>query len=141
MQLIVYIGNILLNMESEGKAQNQASGLVYLLQSLGFIINTKKTIVEPTQAQEFVGFTINTMTMELSLLPVKIKKIWVESQKLLKARQTSAQSPLQINWQAECDQSGNLTSATVLQAPKYGPGGGSESGRPRLRDNPHSISR
>ena len=49
--------------------------------------------------------------------------------------------PLQVNRQAECGQIGDPTSATVLQAPTNGPGGGSESGRPGLQNNPHSIFR
>ena len=54
--------------ESKEKAQHQASfNLIYLLQRLSFMINTEKTILEPTQSLELFGFTVNTVTMELSL--------------------------------------------------------------------------
>ena len=92
MRLIIYIDDILLMAESEEKAQDQASGLVYLLQCLGFIINTGKSILKPTQSLEFLGFTVNTVTMELSLPPAKIKKIRAESRKLLEAEQLSARA-------------------------------------------------
>ena len=92
MRLIIYIDDILLMVESMEKAQDQASGLVYLLQCLGFIINTGKSILKPTQSLEFLGFTVNTVTMELSLPPAKIKKIRAESRKLLEAEQLSARA-------------------------------------------------
>ena len=92
MRLIIYIDDILLMAESEEKARDQASGLVYLLQCLGFIINTGKSILKPTQSLEFLGFTINTVAMELSLPPAKIKKIRAESRKLLEAGQSSARA-------------------------------------------------
>ena len=92
MRLIIYIDDILLMAESEEKARDQASGLVYLLQCLGFIINTGKSILKPTQSLEFLGFTINTVAMELSLPPAKIKKIWAESRKLFEAGQSSARA-------------------------------------------------
>ena len=92
MRLIIYIDDILLMAESEEKAQDQAAGLVYLLQCLGFIINTGKSILKPTQSLEFLGFTVDTVTMELSLPPAKIKKIRAESRKLLEAEQVSARA-------------------------------------------------
>lgn len=76
--------------ESKEKAQDQASGLIYLLQCLGFTINTSKTILEPTQTIEFLGFTVNSVIMELSLPAEKLKRIRVESRKLLEAGQISA---------------------------------------------------
>jgi hypothetical protein len=47
------------------------------------MINTEKTIMEPSQSLEFLGFTINSLTRELRLPPEKIKKIRAESRKLL----------------------------------------------------------
>jgi hypothetical protein len=83
MRLIMYIDDFLLMAESKEKAQDQASGLIYLLKCLGFVINTEKTIMEPSQSLEFLGFTINSLTRELRLPPEKIKKIRAESRKLL----------------------------------------------------------
>ena len=68
---------------------DQVSSLVSLLQCLGFTINTDKYIIEPAKSIEFLGFTVNTVTIELSLPARKLKKIWVESRKLLEARQVS----------------------------------------------------
>ena len=82
----------LLMAESKEKARDQASGLIYLLECLGFTINSEKTISEPIQILEFLGFTVNTVLMELSLPPGKIKTIRAESRKLLEAEQVSARA-------------------------------------------------
>ena len=75
MRLVVYTDDILLMAESQESARDQASALIYLLQCLGFTINKEKTISEPCQTLEFLGFTVNTLTMELALPLEKLKKI------------------------------------------------------------------
>ena len=69
--MVVYIDNILLMAESKEKARDQASGLIYWLECLGFTINSEKTISEPFQILEFLDLTVNTVLMELSLPPGK----------------------------------------------------------------------
>ena len=92
MRLVVYIDDILLMAESQESARDQASALIYLLQCLGFTINKEKTISEPCQTLEFLGFTVNTLTMELALPLEKLKKIRAESRKLAEAGQVSARA-------------------------------------------------
>ena len=84
MQIVVYLVGILLMAESQEKARDQASGFVHLLQCLGFTINREKTVLEPTQCLEFLGFMVNTVSMELTLPPKKLKKIRAESRKMLR---------------------------------------------------------
>ena len=90
--VIIYLDDILLMGESKEQAQERVAALIYLLQCLGFVINTEKTITDPTQKLEFLGFMVNTMTMELSLPSEKLKKIRAESRKLLGAGQVSARA-------------------------------------------------
>ena len=92
MRLVVYIDDILLMAESKEKAQDQANGPVYLMNCLGFTVNREKTTSEPSQTLEFLGFTVNTRAMEMSLPPLKIKQIRAESRKLLEAGQISARA-------------------------------------------------
>ena len=66
IRLVVYIDDILLMAESKEKVHEQAEGLIYLLQCLGYTINVEKTITEPTQSLAFLGFTLDTRAMELS---------------------------------------------------------------------------
>lgn len=46
-----------------------------LFESLGLMINHKKSILSPTQRLEFLGFDINSQTMELSIPQEKMQKI------------------------------------------------------------------
>ena len=78
--------------ETKEKARDQASGLIYLMQCLGFTINSEKTISEPSQRLEFLGFTVDTTNMELSLPVLKIKKIRAESRQLLEAEHITARA-------------------------------------------------
>ena len=87
LRVVFYIDDILLMVESKEKLRDQAAGLVYLLQCLGFTINTEKT----TQSMGFLGFTVNTTSMELSLPPEKLK-IRAEARKLLGVEPIPAQS-------------------------------------------------
>ena len=51
VRMVVYIDNILILAESRELAQQQASGLTYLLQCLGFVVNDKKSILKPLQSE------------------------------------------------------------------------------------------
>ena len=92
MRVIFYIDDILLMAESNEKLQDQSAGLIYLLQCLGFTINQEKTVVELRQSLVFLGFTVDTTEMELSLPLDKIKKIRAEARKLMGAELVSARS-------------------------------------------------
>ena len=92
MRMIVYIDDILLMAETKEKARDQASGLIYLMQCLGFTINSEKTISEPSQRLEFLGYTVDITIMELSLPVLKIKKIRAESRQLLEAEHITARA-------------------------------------------------
>ena len=92
MRVIFYMDDILLMAESKEKLKDQASGLVYLLQCLGFTINMEKTALEPSQSLVFLGFTVDTTKMELSLPPEKLKNIRAEAQNLLGAEPIPARA-------------------------------------------------
>ena len=61
----------------------------FLLQHLGFVINWKKSVLTPVQEIEFLGLTINSVTLELSLNKTKVQKVVSECQNLLNNPQTS----------------------------------------------------
>ena len=92
MRVIVYIDDILLMAESREKLCDQTLALVYLLECLGFVINSQKTVLEPTQSLVFLGFTVNSTDMELRLPPEKMKKIRAEARKLRGAENVTARS-------------------------------------------------
>ena len=103
------------------------TGLLYLLQCLGFTVNLEKTKLEPSQCLEFLGYTMDTTRMELSLPAQKIKKI-----RAIEGGVSFSPHPLQINWQDECHKPSDPTSSLVLQEPTNGPGSSPERSRPGL---------
>ena len=139
IRLIVYIDDILLMAETEKKARDQASGLIYLLQCLGFTVNIEKTVLDPSQYLEFLGFMVDTTKMELSLPAPKNKKDSGGVPTDIRGGACNSPHPLQIDWQNECHKPGDPTSSSVLQEPTNGPDNGSKESRPGLRDTSQSI--
>ena len=70
LRTIMYIDDILIMAESEILAKEHTVGLIHLLENLGFVINYPKSQLTPTQEIEFLGFVINSNTMELKLLHI-----------------------------------------------------------------------
>ena len=62
--------------------------VIFLLQNLGFIINWKKSVLTPVQEIEFLGLTMNSVTLKLSLSKTKVQKVVSECQNLLNNPQT-----------------------------------------------------
>ena len=61
LRMIIYIDDILLMAETKSQAQENTAGLVFCLENLGFIINQKKSVLDPGQGIEFLGFTVNSL--------------------------------------------------------------------------------
>ena len=51
---------------------------IFLLQHLRFILNKEKSILNPVQEIEFLGLTVNSVKMALSLPEQRIK--WIQDQ-------------------------------------------------------------
>ena len=61
--------------------------LIFLLQQLGFVLNLKKSVLTPTQRIEFLGVTVDSLTMTLSLLEKKVSKVLKHCLELLQKTQ------------------------------------------------------
>ena len=90
LRLIIYIDDILVMAETESLLKDHVTAVVYLLENLGLVINHPKSELDPSQEIEFVGFTVNSKTMELKLPGEKIKKIRAEAGKVLQSDTVSA---------------------------------------------------
>ena len=55
---------------------------IFLLQHLGFVLNMEKSILNPAQEIEFLGLTVNSAKMTLSLPEQRIKRIQDQCQGL-----------------------------------------------------------
>ena len=90
VRLIAYMDDILLLAESKEMIHDHLEGMTYLLESLGFIINRKKSVLNPAQTLEFLGLTVDSLSKELRLPPLKIKNIQAEARKIAGLRTTTA---------------------------------------------------
>ena len=61
----------------------QAQLIVGLLEKLGYLINREKSVLEPTQRLEYLGFLIDTVEMKFFLPETKILKIQNLAEKFL----------------------------------------------------------
>lgn len=75
IRLVIYLGDILIMNQSLTGIQSDLSTTVYLLENLGFLINQEKSVVVPSHVTEFLGFTVNSETMTLSLPKENVIKI------------------------------------------------------------------
>ena len=83
IRLIIYLDDILIMAESKVLAQKHTAVVASLLTSLGFVINNEKSLFEPTQEIELLGFRIDSNLMSLSLPGEKIRSVKNECQHLL----------------------------------------------------------
>ena len=74
LRTIMYIGDILILAESETLAREHTAALIFLLENLGLVVNHPKSQAIPSQVLEFLGFSIDSRSMEIKLPGDKIKK-------------------------------------------------------------------
>ena len=89
IKMIIYLDGMLLIGHSLDEIIMSRDTVIFLLQHLRFFINWKKSVLTPVQEIEFLGLTINSVTLELSLNKTKIQKVVSECQNLLNNPQTS----------------------------------------------------
>ena len=75
IRLLVYLDDILVMAEGRETLRRHLSEVAETLSKLGFVINTKKSIFEPTQEIEFLGFIVDSKTMHLLLPQEKVDKV------------------------------------------------------------------
>ena len=63
--------------------------LIFLHQQLVFVLNLKKSVLTPTQRTEFLGVTVDSLIMTLSLPEKKVSKFQKQCQKLHQKTQVS----------------------------------------------------
>ena len=90
VRLVIFIDDILIIGHNHQECLEDASFLKSLLTDLGFIVNTEKPHLEPTQSLIFLGFIINSQKMLLILPDHKVLKIKNACQSLLKQKVVSS---------------------------------------------------
>lgn len=75
IRVIVYLDDLLILAESHELARSHVTLALNLLESLEFSVNFEKSVLTPATSIEFLGFTVNSLTLTLSLPRDKIEKI------------------------------------------------------------------
>ena len=103
---------IVFNQTREGILRDRDSTL-WLLQNLGFVINWKKSVLDPSHCMEYLGFVINSMEMNLSLPKEKMNQLIQSCRDLIRDKTASVRTLTKII--------GKLTSSmqAVLPAPLH----------------------
>ena len=102
IHLVIYIDDMLLMPPSRKLLREQVCSTLFLLENTGFIINNKKSSLEPTQKIEFLEIIINSVKMDISLPGEKIRNIRQETRKIL-SPQFFSSLPLSVSQQAKCN--------------------------------------
>ena len=92
IRIIVYLGDMLLMGRTLQEIMTARDTLIFLLQNLGFVINLKKSILQPVKQLEFLGLQINTEEMTLSLSEEKLTHIIQQCQEVYSQPRTSVLS-------------------------------------------------
>jgi len=96
IQMVIYMDNMLLMASSKQSIQEHTHITIFVLENLGFIINNKKSLLDPSQEIEFLGMVVNSQSMDLKLPGEKIKKIRLEARNILDTASPSAKTLAQL---------------------------------------------
>lgn len=89
VRLVIYLDDLLiLNQTREGLIKDRDSTL-HILLNLGWVINWKNSVLDPTQIIEFLGFKQDSSNMVGSVPQEKINNILLKCQALLQTSQTT----------------------------------------------------
>ena len=81
-RMIMYIDNNLLRAASREEARLQADLATKILEAFGFVINHSILTLEPCQEIQFLGFTINSTKMSVSIPPGKMEEMQAYARRL-----------------------------------------------------------
>lgn len=72
VRMIIYMDDLLIMADSPAQAIEHRDKTLTSLMSLGFLINWPKSILQPAQMMEFLGYKIDTVSMTLALPSDKV---------------------------------------------------------------------
>ena len=96
IHLIIYLDDIFLIGSSNKETRLFTEMTMFLLESLGFIINKEKLVFQPTQTLIFLGFIICSVNMTLTLPPNRVTKLRSQCHQLLTKKKVTLHSVAQI---------------------------------------------
>jgi len=113
VRMVVYIDDILLMADTAAQVKTHLEALMFLLTSLGFVINMPKSVTIPTQQIEFLGMKVDSVSLQLSLPGEKLHHIRMEVSQHLQKSQVTARQVAQLIGKL------HAASQAVLPAPLF----------------------
>ena len=89
---VMYLDDLLIFGRTKTDCLQKAQKVMTLLQELGFTINKKKSILEPTQQIEFLGLTLDSIQMKVFLPEPKVSDLIESCQAILSMTSLTARS-------------------------------------------------
>jgi hypothetical protein len=111
IMLVIYLDDMLIRAGSMSEALEARDTLIFLLENLGFTINRKKSILQPTHRLEFLGMEIDTLEMTITLPERKVQEI------ISLCHRRLAQGILSLREMSQLIGKLYSTSPAILQAP------------------------
>lgn len=104
IRLAIYFDDILILAASREEAKLAVKTVISLLHSLGFVINTEKSVEEPSQSMVFIGLVIHSVPMSFSLTEKKVADVKRLCKEALRSNKISLRETAKIlgnfNWAA-----------------------------------------
>ena len=127
VRMIVYIDDMLIMGESPDVVRDYVTAMVALLEGLGFIVNTDKSMLSPTQQLEFLGMQVSSVDLHLHLPREKIKQIRVEPSQLRQALTAASSRDMHcsqvstVHREVECCSTSSISCPAFLPPPTERP--------------------
>lgn len=86
IRVVIYLDDILIIASSKSECLRHLAIAIKLLTSLGFTINEEKSCMVPTQRIQFLGFMLDSTTMQVVVPPDKCDKIVGRCKDLMKQK-------------------------------------------------------
>jgi hypothetical protein len=90
--LLIYLDDLLLFHHDPSVLKDQVAFVIRVLEVLGFVVNKKKSILEPSKQILFLGFTLDSEQLQLSVPNEKIVSFQAELSNLLKEEPVTLRS-------------------------------------------------
>ena len=113
VRIIVYIDDMLILANSKEEAIQHLEVLLFLLEALGFMVNSEKSHLSPSQEIEFLGLQVDSQNTLLRLPGEKLRLIRKEAIELLQKERVSARHLSQFIGKL------NAASQAILVAPLF----------------------
>ena len=83
LRIILYLDDFLILAKTLEETILSRDSVIYLLQNLGFVINLKKSVLQPIQKIEFLGMIIDSVEMTVPQSQEKVVSISKRCQDIL----------------------------------------------------------